>query len=88
MISLVYPLLAISALVWLAMAAAMLWLAWKIWMANKTAEDGLEGANEVRMVQVPKRGRLTDYRSIPAEMVVDETGEANELADREFSTYI
>ena len=75
--SLVYPLLAISALMWLAMTAAMLWLAWKIWMANKTAEDGLEGANEVRMVQVPKRNKLTDHRSISAEMVVDETGEAN-----------
>ena len=75
--SLVYPLLVISALVWLAMTAAMLWLAWKLWMANKTAEDRPEGANEVRMVQVPKRGRLTDYRHVSAEMVVDETGEAN-----------
>ena len=86
--SLVYPLLAISALMWLAMTAAMLWLAWKLWMANRTAEDRPEGVNEARVVQVPKRGRLADYRSIPAEMVVDETGEANELADREFSTYI
>ena len=75
--SLVYPLLAISALVWLAMAAAMLWLAWKLWMANKTAEDKQEGVNEARVVQVPKRDRLTDYRRISAEMVVDETGEAN-----------
>lgn len=41
--SLVYPLLAISALVWLAITAAMLWLAWKLWMANKTAEDRPEG---------------------------------------------
>jgi len=75
--SLVYPLLAISALMWLAMAAAMLWLAWKLWMANKTAEDRLEGANEVSVAQVPRRNRLTDYRHNSAEMVVDETGEAN-----------
>jgi len=75
--SLVYPLLAISALVWLAMTAAMLWLAWKLWMANKTAEDRLEWVNEVRVVQVPRRNRLTDYRHNSAEMVVDETGEAN-----------
>ena len=75
--SLVYPLLAISALVWLAMAAAMLWLAWKLWMANKTAEDGLEGANVAEMVRVPSQGKLTDYRHTSAEMVVDETGEAN-----------
>ena len=75
--SLVYPLLAISALVWLAIAAAMLWLAWKLWMANKTAEDRPEGANEVRVVQVPKRNKLTDYRHNSAKMVVDETGEAN-----------
>jgi len=75
--SLVSPLLVISALVWLAMTAAMLWLAWKLWMANKTAEDSLDWVNEVRVVQVPKRNRLTDYRHISAEMVVDETGEAN-----------
>jgi len=75
--SLVSPLLVISALVWLAMTAAMLWLAWKLWMANKTAEDRQEGVNEVRVVQVPKRDKLTDYRRISAEMVVDETGEAN-----------
>ena len=68
--SLVYPLLVISALVWFAMAAAMLWLAWKLWMANKTAEDRPEWANEARVVQVHKR-------NISAEMVVDETGEAN-----------
>lgn len=75
--SLVYPLLAISALMWLAMTTAMLWLAWKLWMANKTAEDKQEGVNEARVVQVPKRDKLTDYRRISAEMVVDETGEAN-----------
>ena len=75
--SLVSPLLVISALVWLAMTAAMLWLAWKLWMANKTAEDRQEGVNEARVVQVPKRDKLTDYRRISAEMVVDETGEAN-----------
>ena len=75
--SLVYPLLVISALVWLAMTAAMLWLAWKLWMANKTAEDRPEWANEARVVQVHNRNKLTDYRSISAEMVVDETGEAN-----------
>lgn len=75
--SLVYPLLAISALVWLAITAAMLWLAWKLWMANKTAEDRPEGVSEVRVVQVPKRNKLTDHRNISAEMVVDETGEAN-----------
>ena len=69
--SLVYPILVISALVWLAMTAAMLWLAWKLWIANKTAEDRLEGTNEARAVQV------TDYKRISAEMVVDETGEAN-----------
>jgi len=86
--SLVYPILVISALVWLAMTAALLWLAWKLWIANKTAEDRPEGVNEARVVQVPKRGRLTDYRHVSAEMVVDETGEANESADREFSTYI
>ena len=75
--SLVYPLLAISALVWLAMTAAMLWLAWKLWMANKTAEDSLDWVNEVSVAQVPRRNRLTDYRHNSAEMVVDETGEAN-----------
>ena len=75
--SLVSPLLVISALVWLAMTAAMLWLAWKLWMANKTAEDRPEWANEARVVQVHNRNKLTDYRSISAEMVVDETGEAN-----------
>lgn len=53
--SLVYPLLAISALMWLAMTAAMLWLAWKLWMANKTAEDRQEGVNEARVVQVVNR---------------------------------
>ena len=75
--SLVSPLLVISALVWLAMTAAMLWLAWKLWMANKTAEDSLDWVNEVSVAQVPRRNRLTDYRHNSAEMVVDETGEAN-----------
>lgn len=75
--SLVYPLVAISALVWLVVAAATLWLAWKFWVANRTAEDGLDGVNEVGVAQVPRRNGLTDYRRISAEMVVDETGEAN-----------
>lgn len=75
--SLVYPLLAISALVWFVMAAAMLWLAWKLWVANRTAEDSLKEAIDDGVVQVPRRNRLTDYRRASAEMVVDETGEAN-----------
>jgi len=46
-------------------------------MANKTAEDSLDWVNEVSVAQVPKRDKLTDYRRVSAEMVVDETGEAN-----------
>ena len=60
--SLVSPLLVISALVWLAMTAAMLWLAWKLWMANKTAESNLEPTNVSKVEQVPRKDELTDYR--------------------------
>ena len=75
--NLVYPLLVISVLVWLAMVAAMSWLAWKLWRSNSAAESATERENGGEVAQVPKRDRLTDYRRISAEMVVDETGEAN-----------
>ena len=62
--SLVYPLLAISALVWLAITAAMLWLAWKLWMANKTADDRPEGANAWPAVVEDYEGPQEDSRGI------------------------
>ena len=42
---LVIPALVVSAFVWLAMAAMLSWLVWKLWVAHKRAESALESAN-------------------------------------------
>ena len=43
--TLVIPILVVSAFVWLAMAAMLSWLVRKLWMGHKTAESGLESTN-------------------------------------------
>jgi len=51
---LVYPLLVISVLVWLAMVAAMSWLAWKLWRSNSAAESATERENGGEVAQAPR----------------------------------